>query len=49
MNCSRCGKKLPYDDLSEQDFRSACLRAGVNPKNFTQNDLDDLQDYLNLF
>ena len=41
--------KLPYDDLDESDFRSACIRAGVNPKTFTQSDLDDLQDYLNLF
>jgi len=41
--------KLPYDDLDENDFRSACLRAGVNPNNFTQSDLDDLQEYLNLF
>jgi len=41
--------KLPYDDLDEKNFRNAFLRAGVNPKNFTQSDLDDLQDYLNLF
>ena len=41
--------KLPYDDLDESDFQNACLRAGVNPKNFTQSDLDNLQDYLKLF
>ena len=40
---------LPYDDLDERDFRNACLRAGVNPKNFSQSDLDDLQGYLSLF
>ena len=27
--------KLPYDNLDEQDFRSACRRACIDPDNFT--------------
>ena len=40
-------EKLPGDILDTTAFRNACYRAGVNPNNFTQSDLDDLQDYLN--
>ena len=40
-------KKLPYDDLDEKDFRSACRRACINPDNFSQSDIEALQDYLN--
>ena len=41
--------KLPYDDLDEQDFISACHRVCVDPNNFTQDDIEALQDYLNQF
>ena len=41
--------KLPYDSLDEQDFRSACRRACIDPDNFTQSDIESLQDYLNQF
>ena len=38
--------KLPYDNLDEQDFRSACRRACIDPNNFTQSDIESLQDFL---
>ena len=37
--------KLPYDELDEQDFRSVC----INPDDFSQSDIEALQDYLNMF
>ena len=41
--------KLPYDNLDEQDFRSACRWVCINPDNFSQSDIEALQDYLNQF
>lgn len=41
--------KLPYDSLDVQDFRSACRCACIDPDNFTQSDIESLQDYLNQF
>ena len=32
---------------SRQDFDVACRHCGLDPENFTQTDLDRLQDYLN--
>ena len=40
-------EKLPQDVIDTADFKRACYRAGVDPDNFTQRDLDELQDYLN--
>ena len=39
-------EKLPQDVIDTGAFRGACYRAGVDPDNFSQSDLDDLQDYL---
>ena len=33
--------------VSRQDFEAACRRRGIASENFTQSDLDRLQDYLN--
>ena len=41
--------KLPQDNIDTAAFEAACRCAFVNPKNFTQQDLDKLQDYLNQF
>ena len=41
--------KRPYDDLDEQNFRGACRRVSINPDNFTQDDIEALQDYLDQF
>lgn len=40
-------EKLPQDVIDTGDFRSACYRAGVDPDNFDQNSLADLQERLN--
>lgn len=40
-------EKLPQDVIDTGDFRAACRRAGVDPDNFDQSNLDELQDYLN--
>ena len=40
-------EKLPQDVIGTEDFRSACRRACVDPDNFTQSDLNALQDLLN--
>lgn len=40
-------EKLPQDVIGTDEFRSACRRACVDPDNFTQSDLDALQDRLN--
>ena len=40
-------EKLPQTNIDNSAFQSACYRAGVNPKNFKQSDIDSLQDYLN--
>lgn len=34
------------DTVSTEEFRSACLTAGVDPDSFTQADLDALQRML---
>ena len=34
-------------EVSRQDFDAACRRCGVNGDNFTQSDLDRLQERLN--
>jgi len=39
--------KTGITQVSRQDFESACYRCGVNPDNFTQDDLDELEDRLN--
>ena len=36
----------PNDVINTDEFRSACLRAGVDPDSFTQSDLDRLQQML---
>ena len=33
--------------ISRQDFEAACCRRGIASENFTQADLDALEDYLN--
>lgn len=38
-------EKLPQDVIDTDDFRTACRRAGVDPDNFTQSDIDALQTY----
>ena len=40
-------EKLPQTNIDNSAFESACYRAGVNPKNFKQTDINHLQDYLN--
>ena len=40
-------EKLPQTNIDNSAFESACYRAGVNPGNFKQSDIDSLQDYLN--
>ena len=40
-------EKLPQDVIDTDAFRTACRRAGVDPDNFNQGDMDDLQCYLN--
>lgn len=40
-------EKLPQDVIDTDAFRGACWRAGVDPDNFNQGDMDDLQCYLN--
>ena len=40
-------EKLPQNNIDNSAFQSACYRAGVNPNNFKQSDIDSLQDYLN--
>ena len=48
---ARVAEKLLADDkeiIDQDDFERACRMAGVDPENFTQDDLDRLeQDYLN--
>lgn len=39
--------KTGITQVSRRDFESACRRCGVNPDNFTQNDLDALENQLN--
>ena len=33
--------------VSREDFNVACYRCGINPDNFTQDDLDALEERLN--
>ncbi len=40
-------EKLPQYTIDNAAFRGACLRAGVDPDAFTQDDLDSLQNVLN--
>ena len=40
-------EKLPQTNIDNSAVESACYRAGVNPKNFKQTDINHLQDYLN--
>ena len=40
-------EKLPQNNIDNSAFQSACYRAGVDPNNFKQSDIDSLQDYLN--
>lgn len=40
-------EKIPQDVIDTDDFRADCRRACVDPENFTQSDLDELQEYLN--
>ncbi len=37
----------PNAVIDSGEFRSACLRCGVDPDSFTQSDLDQLQRKLN--
>ena len=39
--------KTGITEVSRQDFDAACRRCGINGENFTQSDLDRLQDRLN--
>lgn len=39
--------KTGITQVSRQDFEAACHRCGVNPDNFSQDDLDALEDRLN--
>ena len=41
--------KLPGDTVGNAEYRSACFRAGVDPNNFKQSDLDRLQEVLDGF
>ena len=41
--------KLPGDTVGNAEFRSACFRAGVDPNNFKQSDLDRLQEVLDQY
>lgn len=34
------------DIISTEEFRSACLAAGVDPDSFTEEDMDELQRML---
>lgn len=34
-------------DISRQELEAACERCGIDPDNFTQTDLDELEDALN--
>ena len=34
-------------EVSRRDFESACRRCCIDPDNFTQHDLDRLEDHLN--
>ena len=42
-------QKMPDDSIGNEEFRSACYRAGINPENFRQSDLDRLQEALDQF
>ena len=48
---ARVAEELLADDkelIDQDDFEHACRMAGVDPENFTQDDLDRLeQDFLN--
>lgn len=39
--------KTGRSSISRADFDRACSRCGINPNNFTQQDLNTLEDYLN--
>ncbi|MBO6014792.1 MAG: hypothetical protein J6P48_04910 [Oscillospiraceae bacterium] len=41
--------KIPGDSVNDAEFRSACYRAGVDPDNFRQSDLDRLQQVLDQY
>ena len=46
---SRVAKELnksPNDVIGTEEFRSACIKSGVDPDSFTQSDLDRLQQKL---
>ncbi len=40
-------EKTALTEIDTETFRAACYSAGVDPDNFTQSDLDRLEDYLN--
>ena len=42
-------QKLNHKEMSTADFRSAWYRAGVDPDNFRQSDLDRLQQVLDQY
>ena len=39
--------KTGLTQVSREDFNVACYRCGINPDNFTQDDLDALEERLN--
>jgi hypothetical protein len=41
--------KMPGGSVNEAVFRSACFRAGVDPGNFRQSDLNRLQQVLDQY
>lgn len=46
---ARIAEELPdidFEDLDEDDFRDACYRAGIDPDNFSEEDMEALMDYL---
>ena len=41
--------KMPGDSIGNEEFRSACYRASIDPNNFRQSDLNRLQEALDQF
>ena len=40
-------EKLPQTEINTGDFRSACIRAGIDPDNFGSDSIERLQERLN--
>ena len=40
-------QKIGWADIDLQTFDRACYAAGIDPENFTQEDLNELEDVLN--